>query len=90
MSKFTKKFSTNQAPPVDWLWAAVLERQRVYGLTLEQLANIAGVSYGNMRRMVNKSPWSWRREYREKVCNYFGISIAMNLSSDGRVEVNIQ
>ena len=44
MPKRKKKFDTANAPPVDWLWAAVLERQRTFGLTLEEMANIAGVT----------------------------------------------
>ena len=84
-----KKFDTAQPPPIDWLWAAVLERQKVFGITSEDLAKIAGVTYGHMRQMVNKSPWSWRCEPRERVCEYFGISISVSPTTDGRVEVNI-
>lgn len=90
MPTFKKKFDTNQAPPIDWLWACVLERQRVYGMSLQELADIAGVQYGNMRQMINRSPWAWRREARDKVCQYFGIKIAVTPTTEGRIEVNIK
>lgn len=90
MPKRKRKFDTSQAPPIDWLWGAILERQKVYGMTLEQMAEIAGVTYTNMRQMINKSPWSWRRSAREKVCEYFGISISIVPQTDGRLGVNIQ
>lgn len=88
--KVKKKFSTANAPPVDWLWACVLERQRTYGLTLEEMSIIAGVTYASMRQMINESPWSWRREPRDRVCEYFGINISITPTTEGRVEVNIK
>lgn len=90
MPKKVKKFDTAQAPPVDWLWASVLERQKVYGMDLKTLAKIAGVEYGSMRKMINRSPWSWRREPRDKVCQFFGIGIQVAPQVDGRIEVNIK
>ena len=88
--KYVKKYKTAQAPPIDWLWGAILERQRVYGMSIEDLATVAGVTYASMRNMITKSPWSWRREPRERLCDYFGISISITPSTDGRVEVNIK
>ena len=90
MPKHKKKFNTNEAPPIDWLWGAVLERIRVYGMSLEDLARIAGVEYGNMRQMINRSPWDWKKVYRDRVCSYFGISIYVSPNVDGRIEVNIK
>ena len=85
-----RKFNTTNAPPVDWLWASVLERQRVYGMTLEEMAQIAGVTYGYMRTMINRSPWDWKKQARENVCAYFGINIHIMPTLDGRLEVNIR
>ena len=90
MPKYAKKFNTNAAPPIDWLWAAVLERKTVYGMDLVEMARIAGVEYGNMRQMINRSPWSWKREPRERICQHFGINIAVTPTVDGRLEVNIK
>ena len=90
MPKRKKKFDTANAPPVDWLWAAVLERQRTYGMTLEEMANIAGVTYASMRQIICESPWNWKREVRERVCEYFGINIRVSPTADGKVEVNIK
>jgi len=90
MPKRVKKYTTANAPPIDWLWAAVLERQRVCGTSLEDMATIAGVSYAAMRRMINKSPWSWRKSARENVCEYYGIDIGYSIGTRGKLEVNIQ
>lgn len=90
MPRYVKKFDTAQPPPVDWLWAAVLERQRVYGMDLKTLADIAGVGYGNMRGMMNMSPWEWKRKPRENVCRFFGIDINITPQIDGKLEVNIK
>lgn len=89
MPKINRKYSTNQAPPIDWLWAAVLERQKVYGYDLKEVAQIAGVDYGNMRNLWRKSPWEWKKEPRERVCRHFGINISVTPSIDGKIEVNI-
>lgn len=89
MPTMKKKFQTAEAPPIDWLWAAVLERQRVYGLSLEEMAKIAGVSYPVMRRYVNQSPWSWSRNARDKICSKFGININVAPTENQNVEVRL-
>lgn len=61
------------APPIDWLWAAILERKMVLGIDLKQMAEIAGVNYDTMRRMITKSPWEWSADARTRVCKEFGI-----------------
>lgn len=61
------------APPIDWLWAAVLERKMVLGYDLKQLAGIAGVDYATMRRYITISPWEWGAEARTKVCKELGL-----------------
>lgn len=72
MPKRTKPIM-RKAPPIDWLWAAVLERKQVYNLDLRQMAEIAGVSYEQMRRYIRRSPWEWPRHMRDNVCDAFRI-----------------
>lgn len=75
-TKLGEKFSA-QEPPVDWLWAMVLERQKVKKISLKKMADVADVSYDYMRRLINKSPWDWPRYARERVCNYLGINLVV-------------
>lgn len=63
----------SDAPPIDWLWAAVLERKMVYGYDLKKMADIACVAYPTMREYITKSPWSWSADARNRVCHEFGI-----------------
>jgi lambda repressor-like predicted transcriptional regulator len=63
----------NQTPPIDWLWAAVLERKMRFGIDLKELAKIAGVGYETMRRLITQSPWEWGEDARTKVCKALGI-----------------
>ena len=69
LSQYAKK----TAPPIDWLWAAVLERQIVLGYDLKRMANVAGISYDIMRRYIRKSPWLWPEKVRDDICREFGI-----------------
>ena len=62
-------------PPVDWLWAMVLERQKVKKVDLKKLAEVGECSYPYMRRLINVSPWNWPRGIRERVCEYLGVNI---------------
>ena len=61
------------APPIDWLWAAILERKMVLKYDLKQMAEIAGVSYDTMRQYIGKSPWEWSADARTKICLEFGL-----------------
>ena len=69
------EYSRKQAPPIDWLWAAVLERKMVMGYDLKQLAKVGGVSYEMMRRYSHSSPWEWPRQMRENICDALGLNI---------------
>ena len=89
MPTFKKKYNTSTAPPIDWLWASILERQRVYGMDLHQMANIAGVEYGTMRKMINRSPWDWKKAPRDRICQYFGIKISVAPDTDNKLEVRV-
>lgn len=64
-----------KAPPIDWLWAAVLERKMVLGYNLKDMAEISGIAYETMRRYATKSPWDWPRPVRDRVCERFGIAV---------------
>ena len=89
MPKVKRKFQTSSPPPFDYLWGLVLERQKTYGYNLQEMANIAGISYEQMRQYINKSPWEWKKDVRDRVCKYFGINIQISPNVDGRLEVNI-
>lgn len=65
--------SAKNAPPIDWLWAAVLERKMVLGYDLKQMAAVAGVDYNTMRHYIRKTPWEWANSARENICKAFGI-----------------
>ena len=67
------KFAKEEIPPIDWLWAAVLERQAVYGYDLKTMASTAGVSYEMMRRYIRRSPWTWPYDARINICEAFNI-----------------
>lgn len=64
-------------PPIDWLHAAVLERAAVLGYSRKRLAEVGGVSYDTMRHCINRSPWEWKRELRERVCKELGVNISV-------------
>ena len=65
--------SAKNAPPIDWLWAAVLERKMVLGFDLKMMAKVAGVDYDTMRHYIRKSPWEWGDKARASICVAFGI-----------------
>lgn len=88
MPKIKKKF-TGKAPPIDWLWAAILERQKMYGLSAIQLAEIGGTTYDLMRTYLNESPWNWNREVRERVCEALGIRIKIEPNDEVGIEVHV-
>ena len=71
------KFSKHEDPPIDWLWAAVLERMRVKKIDLKGLSKAAGCSYESMRRYINESPWNWPRGVREGVCKHLGVGFTV-------------
>lgn len=74
MPKKIKKYNAPTPPEIDWLWAAFLERQKVFGSDLKELANVAGVDYGTMRAYARNSPWAWPKPVRDRVLKYFGIN----------------
>lgn len=79
-----------KAPPIDWLWAAVLERKTVMGYTAEELAAVGGISYPQMRQYLRISPWDWHRSARERVCKELGISITYTPAVSERIGVTIK
>ena len=77
-TKLTEKFS-RKAPPIDWLRAAILERQAVLGYDLKQLAGVGGISYDSMRHYIRMSPWNWPPALREKICSALGLTPVMSV-----------
>lgn len=71
-----------KTPPIDWLWAAVLERKAVYGLDLNQMAELGGTSYSLMRRYIRRSPWTWPESVRESLCRELGLKVNVVFSPD--------
>ena len=67
------RYAGKEAPPIDWLWAAVLERMRVLHFNLSDLASFGGVHYNTMRDHIRISPWEWAESEREGVCKALGI-----------------
>ena len=74
-------------PPIDWLWAAILERTRVAGYDLKALANIAGVSYDYMRRIYNRPTSEWPHGALQRVCKEYGITIVPTVGGSTPYEV---
>lgn len=72
------KFSKREDQPIDWLWAAVLERKMVKNYDLKTLAKLVGISYEYMRLLIRKSPWDWPCAIRVNVCNALGLKIELN------------
>lgn len=71
-TKLTEKYCP-KPPPIDWLRAAILERQAVMGYDLKRLAGVGGISYDYMRKLITVSPWEWPSDVREKICKEFGV-----------------
>ena len=88
MPRPKKKFR-GDPPPIDWLWGAILERQKVYGLDLIQMAEIAGIPYNRMRDYINQSPWDWNREVRERVCDCLGIVTKVSVGPTSQEDVKV-
>ena len=72
-TKLEETIRQSSSPPIDWLRAAVLERQAVLGYDLKQMAAIGGISYESMRKYIRVSPWDWPPALREKICRKLGV-----------------
>ena len=80
-----RRVEYKEAPPVDWLWAAILERQKVLKIDLKTLAGVGGCSYDMMRKYINRSPWAWPQDVRRNVCDALGIQTQVSITmSDSR------
>ncbi len=77
---YLKPRPEEDCPPIDWLWAAILERKTVLGYDLKRMAAVAGVHYDTMRDYIRKSPWKWNPEVRKRICDEFGISTKVAIS----------
>ena len=76
-------------PPIDWLWAATLERRAALKVSIKDLAKLCNVSYGTMRNYCAESPWEWPRCTREKACKALGIIFTAEPEESG-VEVKLK
>lgn len=85
-TKLAEKYSALKAPPIDWLWAAVLERRAQLGMSTKDLADRVGIRYDTLRYYVKKSPWDWPRHLREKVCSILGLKVMLDQSCIKGVE----
>ena len=89
MPKKNRKYQTSAAPDIDWLYAAYLERSKVYGYDLKELARIGDIEYGTMRKYNNQSPWQWPKPVREKIMNYLGIRVNITPTVGNVLEVRV-
>lgn len=71
-TKLAEKYGP-QAPPIDWLRAAILERQDVLGYNLKDLAEVGGCSYDYFRKLIHVSPWDWPKPVRDRVCKALNL-----------------
>lgn len=76
-TKLTEKYCRN--PPIDWVRAAVLERQAVLGYDLKKLSAVGGISYDYMRRLIRVSPWEWPVGVRCRICDELGLKLIMGV-----------
>ena len=68
------------ATPVQLPWG--LNRWDVYGLDLNQMAELGGTSYSLMRRYIRRSPWTWPESVRENLCKELGLKVNVVFSPD--------
>lgn len=80
-------FHKSPDPPVDWLWAAILERKAVRGYDLKHMAQIAGVSYEYMRKLIVKPPHDWPYGALQNICKEFGIKMVPSVNGSVPSEV---
>lgn len=72
-TKLTAKYCEPERPPIDWLRAAILEREAVLGYDLKRLATIGGISYDSMKQWHRRSPWDWPPQLRDRICRELGV-----------------
>lgn len=67
-------FNQKKYPPINKLRAFILERELVLGYSHKDLADIAHINYGYMRKLLSRvDPWEWPSDVRLNVCNALGI-----------------
>lgn len=63
-----------KAPPLDMAWATVLVRKEQMGMTLQEIAAGAGLSYEYVRKVfASGSPAGWPVETRDKILLVLGL-----------------
>lgn len=87
------KLSKPRHPPIDWLMAAILERKKVMGLTMADLAEAAHMSPESFRHLMadsTRTVMDWRPDIRNGVCRRLGINISTTISTineDGDITI---
>ncbi len=81
------EFHKSKDPPIDWLWAAILERKTVRGYDLKHMAQIAGVGYEYMRKLINRPPCEWPHGSLQSICKEFGIKMVPSVNGSVPSEV---
>ena len=77
------KFDVPKFQPINRLRAMILERMYVSKMTLQDLADIAHISYPYMRKLMSKKdPWEWPRDVRQRVCQGLDIHIEQSVDSE--------
>ena len=80
-------FHKSPDPPINWLWAAILERKTVRGYDLKHMAQIAGVGYEYMRKLIVKPPHDWPYGALQNICKEFGIKMVPSVNGSVPTEV---
>ena len=70
---------TAKDPPIDILLAVILERKQALNVKNEELAKATGLNMQTISRMLQKSPWTWRGEYREKILNRLNVPASIRM-----------
>ena len=72
------EFEQKNYPPINKLRAYILEREMVLGYSHKDLADIAHINYGYMRKLLSRvDPWEWPRDVRLNVCRALGLKTTL-------------
>lgn len=74
------RYAKSKTPPIDDGWGAILVRKEQMGLSLKDIADYAGISYGSLRHFWGKPPIMWNPRQREKVLNTLGLRAELRIT----------
>lgn len=81
----------DEAPQIDWLLAAILERKMHYHYEWSDIAAKAHVNPDVLRKYASQKHTSdWNSEMRRSVCRALGISQRMVISAGDKWEVELR